>query len=94
MKGTFSAIKHPIVDRAKDLIWIDLLKPALVVGPLLCRRAETVRTKPLVQSHRTLDGPGGPTSYVLSMAARTRNFRDSLIGLAAGRIYWFRINQE
>ncbi len=58
-EGDLSAIKHPIVDRVQDLIWIDFLKPVLAVGPLLCRRAETVRTKPLVQSHRTLDGPGG-----------------------------------
>src|SRR5258708_11364737 len=94
MKGTFSAIKHPIVDRAKDLIWIDLLKPALVVGPLLCRRAETVRTKPLLQSHRRLHGPGGPTSYVLSMSARTRYFRASFIGFTAGRIYWVWLKQE
>ena len=32
MKGDLSAIKHPIVDRAQDLIRIDLSKPALAVG--------------------------------------------------------------
>jgi hypothetical protein len=42
-----SAIKHPIVDRVQDLVWIDFLKPVLAVGPLLCRRAETVRTNRL-----------------------------------------------
>ena len=41
-EGDLSAIKHPIVDRVQDLVWIDFLKPVLAVGPLLCRRAETM----------------------------------------------------
>jgi hypothetical protein len=32
-EGDLLAIKHPIVDRAQDLIWIDFLKPVLAVGP-------------------------------------------------------------
>ena len=32
MKVDLSAIKHPILDRAQDLIRIDFLKPALAIG--------------------------------------------------------------
>jgi hypothetical protein len=82
-----------MVVRAQDLIWIYFFKPTLAVGPLLCRRAETVRTKPLVQSHRTLDGPGGlPLMLYQWLPGPVTS--DSLIGLAVGRIYWCRINQE